>query len=43
MVNRTAAVSRSTMLADVLNAPIAELTMRDDVDAGEDFIDTRAL
>jgi hypothetical protein len=31
------------MLADMLNAPVAELTVGDDVDTGEDFIDARTL
>jgi len=31
------------MLADVLNAPVAELTMSDNINAGKNFIDARAL
>jgi hypothetical protein len=31
------------MLADVLNAPVAELTMGDNVDASENFVDAGAL
>ena len=43
MVNCTAAISRRTMLADVLNAPVAELAVSNNVDAGKDFFDARAL
>jgi len=43
MLNSTTLVSRATVLADVLNAPITELTMRDNVDTGEDFVDARTL
>jgi len=31
------------VLADVLNAPVAELTVSDDVDTGENLIDARTL
>lgn len=31
------------MLADVLNAPVPELSVRDDIDAGKDFVDAGAL
>jgi uncharacterized protein YunC (DUF1805 family) len=34
MVDRAAAISGSSMLADMLNAPVAELAVRDDIDAG---------
>jgi hypothetical protein len=43
VVNSTAAVSRSSMFADVLNAPVSELTVGDDIDASEDFVDARPL
>lgn len=43
MVNGAAAVRRGAVFANVLNAPIAELTMSDDVDVGEDFLNARAL
>lgn len=43
MVNCTAAISRRAMLADVLNAPVAELAVSNNVDAGKDFFDARAL
>jgi len=43
MLNSTTLVSRATVLADVLNAPVTKLTMRDNVDTGEDFIDARTL
>jgi len=31
------------MLADMLDAPISELAMSDDIDAGKDFIDAWTL
>jgi hypothetical protein len=31
------------MLADVLDAPIAKLAVRDKIDAGKDFVDARTL
>jgi hypothetical protein len=43
MVNGTAAVSWSTMLADVLDAPVAELAMSDNVNACKNLLDARAL
>jgi len=43
MINGTAAISWSTMFANVLNAPIAELTMGDNVNASENFFDAWAL
>lgn len=43
MINGTAAVRRGTMLANVLDAPVAKLTVRHDVDVGKDFLDARAL
>ena len=43
MINCTAPVRRSSMLADMLDAPVAELAMRDNVDVGENFLDTWAL
>ena len=43
MVNGTIAVAKSAMLADVLDAPVAELTVSDNVNAGEDLVDARAL
>lgn len=43
VVNGTAAIGRGTMLADVLNAPVAELAMSNHIDASEDFVDARTL
>ena len=43
VVDGTAAISRGTMLADVLNAPVAELAMSNDIDTSEDFVDARTL
>lgn len=38
-----ALVSRCSMLANVLDAPVAELSMCDDVDLSQNFVDTRPL
>ena len=43
VVNGVVAVGSGAVLADVLDAPVAELTVSDNVDAGENFIDARAL
>lgn len=43
MINGTAAVRRSTMFANVLDAPVPKLAVRDDVDVGKDFLDAWAL
>jgi hypothetical protein len=43
MVNGAAAVGGQPMLANMLNAPVAKLAMRDEVDASENFIDAGAL
>ena len=43
MVNCSAAISRSAVLADVLNAPVAELTVSNNVDAGKDLFNARTL
>lgn len=43
MINRTASILWSTMLAYVLNAPVAKLAMGDDVDAGKDLFDAGPL
>jgi len=43
MINSAATISWGTMLADVLNAPIAELTMSNNVDTGKDLLNARAL
>jgi len=43
MINCTAAISRSAMLADMLNAPIAKLAMSNDINALEDFLNAWTL
>lgn len=43
VVNGTASISWSTMLANVLDTPIAELTMSNDVDTGKNLFNARAL
>lgn len=43
MINSTATISWSTMFANVLDAPVSELAVRNDVDASENFIDARTL
>jgi hypothetical protein len=43
MVDSATAVSRSAMLADVLDAPVSELAMSNDVDTSKDFFNARAL
>jgi hypothetical protein len=43
MVNGSAAISWGTMLADVLDAPVAKLAMSNDVNACQNFLNARAL
>ena len=43
MFDGPATISWRSMLANVLDAPIAELPVSDDVDVVKNFIDTRAL
>lgn len=43
VVDGAASISRSTMLANVLDAPVSELAVSDDIDASKDLIDTRSL
>jgi hypothetical protein len=43
VVDGTAAIGGSAMLADVLDAPVAELTMGDDVDVCQDLLNARTL
>ena len=43
MVDGAAAVSRGAMLANVLNAPVAELAVGDNVNVGEDLLNAGAL
>jgi len=43
MFDGTTFVRRSAVLANVLDAPVAKLTMRDNVNACEDLIDAWTL
>ena len=43
MVNGSAAIRRSTVLADVLDAPVPKLPMSNDVDVGKDLFDAGPL
>ena len=43
MVDSASAVRGVSMLADVLDAPVAKLTMSDDIDAGQDLVDAGTL
>jgi uncharacterized metal-binding protein len=43
MVNCSASIGRPTVLANVLDAPVAKLAVRDDVNVGQDLFDTRTL
>ena len=43
MANSTATISRSTVLADVLDTPVAKLTVRDDINASKNLVDTGTL
>jgi Trk K+ transport system NAD-binding subunit len=43
MINGTSRILGRAMLTNVLNAPVAELAMRDDIDTGKHFVDTRTL
>ena len=43
MIDGTAAVDWEAMLANVLDAPVAKLTMGDDIDARQNFVDTGTL
>jgi len=43
MINGTATVGWGTMLTDVLDAPVAELTMSNNVNAAKDFLNARSL
>ena len=43
MVNNAALVGRRTMFTQVLDAPVAELTMGDEIDVSNDFLNRRAL
>ena len=43
VVDGTASVSGSSVFADVLDAPVSELAMGDDINASKDFVDTGSL
>lgn len=43
VVDSSAAIRRSAMLADVLNAPVSKLTVGNNVDVGEDFFNAWSL
>ena len=43
MINSTASISRCSVFADMLNAPIAELTVSNYINTVKDFINARAL
>ena len=43
VIDSAVSISWSTMFADVLNTPVAKLTVGDNINGAENFIDTRAL
>jgi hypothetical protein len=43
MIDGATTIGGSAMFADVLNAPIAELSVGDNIDAGQHLVDTWAL
>lgn len=43
MIDSTATISGRTMLANMLDAPVAELTVGDDIYAGEHLVDAGTL
>lgn len=43
VVDGTASVGRGTMLADVLNTPVAKLTMGNNINVGKDLLNTGPL
>jgi hypothetical protein len=43
VVNDSALVWRGAMLAEMLNAPVSKLTVGDEINVGNDFLDGRAL
>ena len=43
VIDSTATVSRCCVFADVLDTPITKLTVGNNVNAGEDFVDARTL
>jgi hypothetical protein len=43
MVNRAAAISGRSVFADVLDAPVSELTVSNHIDASKNFVDAGTL
>lgn len=43
MVDGSASICRSTMLTDVLNTPVAKLTVGNNINVGQDFFNARTL
>jgi hypothetical protein len=43
VVDGTTTIGGSPMLTDMLDAPVAKLTVSDDIDAGEDFVNAWTL
>lgn len=43
VVDGSASIGRRAMLADVLNAPVSELSMSNDINVGKNLFDARAL
>lgn len=43
VINSTIAIGKSAMLADVLDAPVTELTVSDHINTGEDLVDAGTL
>ena len=43
MIDSSATISGRTMLANMLDAPVAELTVGDDIDTGEHLVDAGTL
>jgi hypothetical protein len=43
VVDGTASVSRSSVFADMLDAPIPELSVGDHINTGQDLVDARTL
>ena len=43
MVSSSTTIGGSTVFADVLDTPVAELAVSDNIDARQDFVDTGSL
>ena len=43
VINSAASVSRGSVFADVLNAPVSKLALGNDIDASKDLVDARTL